>query len=155
MNINFTDKEYRLLLDAVFIANWVMTAHDTGPQSDDDRYQMLFQKIYSYAKEAGCAGLVAEETDSNRYCPSRRYEEESDVFDWIEEYNAHSFWDELIDRLAERDVLDEASADEVSRMAANEYWRRAAPYERKYSAELEKYGIDRLIVDESRGPVGQ
>lgn len=149
MNINFTDKEYRLLLDAVFIADWVMTSHDTGPDSDDDQYQMLFQKIYSHARDMGCADLVAEETDANRYYPTRQYEEESNVFAWIEEYNALTFWDELIERLTERDVMNETPPVEGQAMEAEEYQRRAAPHEHRYAEEFERHGIDRLVIDEA------
>jgi len=148
VNINFTDKEYRLLLDAVFIAEWVMTVHDTGPEQDDDPHQMLFQKIYSYAGEMGCAGLVDVETDTNRYYPSRRYEEDSGVFEWIEEYNALTFWDELIARLTERDVLNDSSPGELELMGTEEYQRRASPHEQRYATEFEQHGIDRLVIEE-------
>lgn len=147
MNINFTEKEYRLLLDAVFIADWVMTSHDTDRESDDDEHQMLFQKIYSHAREMGCTDLVDEETDANRYYPTREYEEQSEVIEWIEEYDAMNFWEELIERLTERDVLKEAPAAELDRLSAEEYWRRAAPYEQKYATEFEKRGIERLVID--------
>ncbi len=150
MNINFTQKEYRLLLDAVFIADWVMTSHDVDPDSDDDQYQMLFQKIYSYAKEAGCSDLVEEEAESNRYYPTRKYEDESEVFEWIEEYDAMSFWEELIERLSERDAMKEVPPAQRDRLSAEEFRRKSDPHERKYSAEFEKRGIDRLVIDDSR-----
>lgn len=127
-----------------------MTSHDAGQGSDDDRYQMLFQKIYSYAKEMGCPELVEEERETNRYVPSRQYEDESSAFEWIEEYNALTFWDELIDRLTERDVLNEGSTGDVDRMSNDEYWARAAPYEQSYAAEFEEHGIDRLVIDEGQ-----
>jgi hypothetical protein len=149
LNINFTDKEYRLLLDAVFMADWVLTSHDTGPDPDNDPFQMLFQKIYSYAREAGCAELVEEESSSNRYCPSREYEEQSEVYEWIEEYNALSFWEELIERITERDVMRETPPAGRDQLTAEEYWQRAEPYEKKYAAEFEKHGIDRLVIDET------
>lgn len=150
MNINFTEKEYRLLLDAVYIADWVMTSHESDQESIDDQYQMLFQKIYSHAREMGCADLVEEEKEANRYYPSRMYEENSDVFEWIEEYNAMSFWEELLERFTERDVLAEVPAEERDRLGAEEYWRRAGPHEQRYAAEFEKHGIDRLEIVQSR-----
>lgn len=149
MNINFTEKEYRLLLDVVFISDWVLTAHDNGQDPDDDEYQMLIQKIYSHARDMGCADLVEEVTESNRYCPTRKFEDESDVFGWIEEYDAMSFWEELIERLTERDVLEEIPLDDRDRLGAKEYWRRAIPHEQRYAAEFEKHGIDRLVIDDS------
>lgn len=150
MNINFTEKEYRLLLDAVYIADWVMTSHDSDQESMDDQYQMLFQKIYSHAGEMGCAGLVEVEEEANRYYPSRKYEEESDVFEWIEEYNAMCFWEELLERFTERDVLAEVPPEQRDRLESEEYWRRAVPHEKRYAAEFEKHGIDRLVIDDKQ-----
>ena len=149
LNINFTEKEYRLLLDAVFLAEWIMTSHDTERGSDDDPHQMLFQKVYSYAKEMRCGDLVEEEAESNRYVPTRLYESESNVLEWIEEYNALSFWDELIERLAERDVLNETPPEDMDRMETQEYWSRVEPHEQGYAQEFETHGLDRLVIDES------
>lgn len=150
MNINFTEKEYRLLLDAVYIADWIMTSHDSDQESMDDQYQMLFQKIYSHAGEMGCADLVEVEAEANRYYPSRKYEEQSDVFEWIEEYNAMSFWEELLERFTERDVLAEVPSEQRDRLGSEDYRRRAVPHEKRYAAEFEKHGIDRLVIDDKQ-----
>jgi len=153
VNINFTQKEYRLLLDVVFVADWVMTAPDRGGVDENDPYQMLFQKVYSYAREAGCAELVGGDKETNRYVPTRRYEDDSGALDWIEDYNSMIFWEELIDRLAERDVLDETPAEQLRGMGEEEYRHRAEPHARRYAGELERCGIDRLVVDESRDAI--
>ena len=149
MNINFTHREYRLLLDVIFLADWVLTAHDPTGGSEDDPYQMLFQKLYSHAREMGCSDLVDEVTESNSYSPSRKYEDESGVFRWIEGYDDASFWEELIERLAERDVYAQVPTDKRDRLGVEEYWRRAAPYEQKYGLEFERHGLDRLVIKET------
>jgi hypothetical protein len=149
LNINFTQTEYRLLLDVIFIADWVLTAHDPAGGSENDPHQMLFQKLYSHAKEMGCSDLVDEVTESNSYAPSRKYEDESGVFHWIEEYDDASFWEELIERLTERDVYARIPADQQDGLAAEEYWRRAAPYEQKYGQEFERHGLDRVVIKET------
>lgn len=149
MKIEFTKREYRLLLDIVFMADWVLTSHDVDAPSENDSYQMLFQKIYSCAKEMGCDDLVEEVPESNSYGLTRQYEDESEVFERIHEYDDLIFWDELIERLAERDVYNQVPEEEAQRMDAREYWKHSVPLERKYAAEFEKHGLDRLVVDES------
>lgn len=148
VNINFTEREYRLLLDAIFLAEWVLTAHDVDQRSEDDPHQMLFQKLYSHAREAGCGELVEESRESNRYAASRKYEAESGILDRIDEYDDVNFWEELIERLTERDVYAELR-DRATHLDAEEFWSRAIPYERKYSMEFEKNGLDRLVIDEA------
>lgn len=148
MNINFTQREYRLLLDVIFLADWILTAHDPAGGSEDDPHQMLFQKLYSHAREMGCADLVDEVRESNSYAPSRKYEDESAVFRWIEEYDDVSFWEELIERLSERDVYAKIPDDKKEHLDTEEYWRRAAPYEQKYGLEFERHGLDRVFIKE-------
>lgn len=147
MNINFTEREYRLLLDAIFLANWMLTAHHTEQGSEDDPHQMLFQKLYSHAREMGCGELVDEIEDANLYAPSRKYEEESGIFTRIDEYDDVNFWEELIERLTERDVYAELP-DPTHEIGAEEFWTRAAPYERRYAMEFEQHGLDRVMIDE-------
>lgn len=148
MNINLTQREYRLLLDVIFLADWVLTGHDADRISEDDRYQMLFQKLYSYANEMGSGDLVEVVTESNSYAPTRKYEEESGVFELIEDYDDATFWEELIERLAERDVYAGLPENKKARLDAEEYWRRAAPFERKYQSEFGRHGLERLVIKE-------
>lgn len=150
MKIDFTKQEYRLLLDVVFIADWVLTSHDVEEPSDDDPYQMLFQKIYSYAAEMGFEHLVEAAPELNRYYPTKEYEDINEVFERIEDYDAMNFWEELIERLTDRDVYREVPEEERDGMDEQEFWKRASPYEQKYATEFEKHGIERLLIDEAR-----
>lgn len=149
MTINLTDKEYRLLLDVVFVADWVFRAHEADPTPEDDTYQMLFQKLYSYAGDMGCSDLVESVAESNSYAPTRKFEEETEAIDRIEEYDAMSFWEELIARLAERDAYAELPEEHRDRLSAKEYWKRVGPHEERYAQEFEAHGIDRLVIDKT------
>lgn len=148
MKIHFTEQEYRLLLDAVVIADSVLTSHRPDHDLEHDSHQMLFQKLYSHAREMDCGELVEAVKETNRYRPSRRFEAESQAYDRIEEYDDLTFWNELIERLAERDLYKRHSHDAVDRLSSEEYRRRSAPYERRYRGEFENHGIDRLAIGE-------
>ncbi len=55
MKINFTKKEYRLLLSMLEIAEWVMTSNDTGAEENPQTkpYKDVVQKLLSHSKEMG------------------------------------------------------------------------------------------------------
>jgi len=152
--MNLTQTEYKLLLDAMFLADRILAAHYGDEYSEDDPYQMLFQKLYSHAGEMGCGELVETVKDENRYAPSRKFEEESGAWDLIGEYDDTMFWEELIARLAERDVYASIAEDEAGKMSEEDLWQRAAPYDRKYAREVERHGIERLIVNEKLSSSG-
>ena len=149
MKIDLTENEYRLLLDFVFIANWVISSHQPGERNDLEDYDMLFQKLYSFAGDMGCGELVRADRETNEYSPTRHYEETTRVFDLLEEYDDDTFWDALISRLAERDVLEQVDESRRDKMGMDEYSERSGPIEEAYYQEFRRHSLDRLrLVDD-------
>ena len=149
MKINFTKKEYRLLLDIVYLGQWMMQVHETDHSDEEDAHEMLAQKIYSVAKEMGYEDFVESAKELNKYYPTRIYEEESGLHEIISQYNDDCFWDELIDRLAERDTRAEAEALDKKISSAEEYWELSIPHESKYAEEFSENGLKNLIISET------
>ena len=138
MNIDLTKNEYRLLLDLVFMASWMVDSHHPEGRDGVEEYDMLLQKLYSFAREMGCEELV----------PTRHYEETTRAFQLIEEYNDDTFWDALISRLAERDVYEKLEKGRRDTMGIEEYWERSEPIEEAYYQEFLRHALDRLrLVD--------
>lgn len=148
MNIDLTKNEYRLLLDLVFMANWMVDSHHPEGRDGVEEYDMLLQKLYSFAREMGCEELVHADRDTNEYFPTRHYEETTRAFQLIEEYNDDTFWDALISRLAERDVYEKLEKGRRDTMGIEEYWERSEPIEEAYYQEFLRHALDRLrLVD--------
>jgi len=147
MKILFTKSEYRTLFDMIFMAEWMLTAYDTEPDPAKAKYSHLAQKIYSHAAEMGCESLVESSTAKNEYFPTREYEEKSGVHQMIERYDADTFWDELIERMTERDVNDKMGATPEKPLSDNAYSALADPIAEVYEREFAANGIDRLRLD--------
>lgn len=85
MKINFTKKEYRQLLDLVFLGDWVVSSFDMdGAKSP---YVDIQQKIYSYAKELGCEELIEHVRAGNQYFETAQFE--SEVMHHLDAYDEH------------------------------------------------------------------
>lgn len=123
-----------------------MEAHETVSSDEDNEHNMLVQKIYSFGNEMGCNNLIEVSKKLNEYYPTRAYEEESGVHEVIRRYNEDSFWDELIDRLAERDAHADAKTANVEINSAEDYWKFSTPHESKYADEFEKNGLRNLHI---------
>ncbi|MGF1643946.1 MAG: hypothetical protein ACFCUJ_09895 [Thiotrichales bacterium] len=147
MKITLTSQEYRLLLDLLYLSDWVMHAHDVEDSTETAPHRMLTQKLYSYAIEAGCAELIEADKVSNEYFPTRAYEDHSVAQSLIDRYNEDTFWDELTERLTERDVADE-SDDGAPMPSIEEYYRVSAPIRELYEEEFALNGIERLRIVE-------
>ena len=149
MKINFTKNEYRILLDMVYLGQWMVEAHKTGDLGNDDAHEKLVQKIYAFSKEMGCADLVMPKKGSNKFYPSRSYEEESGTQDIIDQYNDDTFWDELVSRLSERDARADAEAKNQKISSIEVFWKLSEPHESKYADEFSKNGLKNLIISET------
>ena len=149
MKILFTKTEYRALLDMIYLAEWMLTAYLDEPEPSNEKYKHIAQKIYSHAREMGCERLVDVAKDTNEYMPSRELEEKGGVRELIEFYDSETFWDQLVDRMTDRDVKAKVGSEEADRLSAEEYWKISDPIAEAYEDEFDTHGIDRLKVSES------
>ncbi|MCU7937693.1 MAG: hypothetical protein KZQ99_23065, partial [Candidatus Thiodiazotropha sp. (ex Dulcina madagascariensis)] len=77
-------KEYRQLLDMVFLADWVASAH---LEDDSSPYETLREKIYAHAKDFAFDDLIVYDKGMEQHCETARFEEQG-VMRLIMEYEA-------------------------------------------------------------------
>ncbi|MBL8023763.1 MAG: hypothetical protein JNK54_05710 [Elusimicrobia bacterium] len=143
--MEFSEAEFRKLLEMVCLADWVKNAH-AEPDSTVNPYS-LEQKIYKEAKAAGCGDWVTFNGKENVYVPSQNLEEK--FHGVLDEYNDETFWEELVTRMAIRDVEEDKGQDALEKMSPDQQLRALRPLEERYQAETETHGIDRLEIVES------
>jgi hypothetical protein len=143
MKLNFTKNEYRLLLDMVEIAEWVLNAHRTGPSDEIKKYSDLYQRILAHAKEMGFEHLITFGKELGEYFATAEYEE-SEHMRYIEEFEDDVFWDALPHRLAVRDLVQQFGEKKYTEMEFEERVSKILELEAIYNKELEENGIDNL-----------
>src|SRR5664280_612666 len=144
MKINFTKSEYQILLDVIYMADWILHAHDTEDRSDTKEYSDLFQKLMSYAKDISCEDLVNFDEQQKNYAESFIFEEESPAPEYIDEFENESFWSELLSRLARQDALIELKVNNPDDVDTETLYTEIFKAEEKWSKEFETYGLDRI-----------
>ena len=145
MKLELTQKEYRLLLDILHIAQWIMNSYVIEDRPETEKYRRLEQKILSYGDEMGCKGVVDYDEKLGRYFPTREIEEGS-AMDFIDEYDEYTFWEELISNLAERDFLDREGLERIRKMSREQRIKKVVVLEEKYHKEFRAHGLDRLVL---------
>lgn len=148
MKINFTKKEYRLLLELIYLGDWLIHAYDESGSESTADYKMVVQKIYSYAKDMESEDLVEVSRRWNEYFPTRKLEEESRVFEFVRDYDDATFWRELEERLVERDLREQLELETLQALRPEEYDAHADPISQEYWDEFVTFGIDRLRIVE-------
>ena len=134
MTIDLSVKEFRMLLDMVYIGNWILnsTRGDQRFKDYDDVESLLFAR-------AALEGMPAlAELYQGEIVPSKAFVE-GGIHEAIAEYENNVFFDILAEDLARRDMndapIDETNMAELtSRMEV-------------YISEFEKNGTDNITVD--------
>lgn len=134
MELHLTEKEYRHLLDLVYIGNWVLNS-----TRGDDRireYDVVESLVFSRCLDHGMAKLI--ELYNGEIIPSRAFAE-GGIHEAIMAYEDATFFEILAEELALRDLdVDRATAENYDDVA-----ERMA----QYMGEFEAHGTDNISVD--------
>ncbi len=134
MNIELSKKQFRRLLDLVYIGNWILNS-TRGEQRFAD-YDQVESLLFGRAALEGMPQLA--ELYQGEIIPSRAFVE-GGIHEAIVEYEKNVFFEILAEDLARRDMdgapIDESNyAELTSRIDA-------------YIAEFEEHGTDNILVD--------
>ncbi len=134
MTIELTEKEFRRLLDLVYVGDWILNSARGEDRFED--YDMLQEKLFAMCPHVGMRSLI--ETWQGHVFPSRAYEE-GGIHEAIADYEDAVFFDILAEELARRDMEGEGldADDETELMNRIE----------EYYSEFEQHGIDNLTVE--------
>jgi hypothetical protein len=148
MRMDITTEEYAKLVDLLFLASKVLTAHKeedsrTGP------YLQLIQRIYALAPQSGRDDLVAFDKDLKRSLPAKALDASSEVRRLLDEFSDETFWHEMVFRFTERDLERQAGGQEkLLLLSQEERFSMETSLEERYLEEFSEHGIDRLEVIE-------
>ena len=134
MQIELTEKEFRRLLDLVYIGNWVMNS-----TRGDDRiteYDEVESLVFSHCLEHGMARLT--EVYQGEIIPSRAFAE-GGIHEAIMAYEDETFFEILAQEMALRDLDDPP-------ITAENYEEIQARME-EYMGEFERHGTDNITVE--------
>ena len=134
MNIELTDKEFRRLLDLVYIGNWILNSTREKDRFED--YDILQEKLFAQCAKNGMNALISRW--QGHIFPSPAYEN-GGIHEAIADYEDAVFYDIQAEELARRDM----SAEQISQDDAEELNARME----EYFAEFEKHGIENVKVE--------
>lgn len=134
MQLELTTKQYRRLLDLVYIGNWVLNATRGEDRFAD--YDEVETLLFSKAAQAGMASLA--QVWQGEIVPSRAFVD-GGIHEAIMEYENNVFFDILAEDLARRDMndppIDDSNYEELAKRID------------AYIAEFEENGTDNILVD--------
>ncbi|HMK48524.1 MAG TPA: hypothetical protein VK435_00595 [Thermodesulfovibrionales bacterium] len=144
MKINFTKDQYENLIKLVYLGNWVINSYRTD--NTVDKYDELEQYIFSFFEDFKMDKYIEHDRSVNQYFPTREFEEDTDVEEYRDEYDNYTFWDELVYRLARRDLIRKYGEATVLAMAPDDLMSKEEEFVEKYEVEFEVNGVENLEI---------
>ncbi|MBT8419939.1 MAG: hypothetical protein KJO08_03665 [Gammaproteobacteria bacterium] len=146
MKIDITKQEYRVLVDMLEMANWVMNAHATWDKEETGKYITLMQKLYAHAKDMGCGDIIGYDEKLDGYFAATDYEEDGSHRQFIEAFEEDSFWDELSHKLAFRDLIQQEGEEALEKMDFMERATKLTEFLSWYEEEFSDNGLANVRV---------
>lgn len=132
MELKLTPKQYRRLLDLVYIGNWVLNS--TRGEDRIKEYDEVESLIFSYCLNRGMTKLV--ELYNGELIPSRAFAD-GGIHEAIMAYEDVTFFEILAEELAMRDLGEPTRENYEALMDRME----------QYMGEFEENGTDHITVD--------
>jgi hypothetical protein len=139
MNVPLDSQQLKKLIELAYLGEWLINAHhDTDFQ--DEAATAALQPLLAAAEGDG----VGRDAETGQYYLESDWTER--LYDqYVLDYDDHVFWDELVERLAQRDLARRRGVpvEEVNR---EDDLRELRPLEDHYRHECEEHGLDRLEI---------
>ena len=133
MNIELSTKEYRRLLDLVYIGNWILNSTRGDDRFED--YDRVESKLFSLCAKAGMPSLA--ESWRGEIVPSRAFAE-GGIHEAIMDYEDTVFYEILAEELARRDMDYQP--------VSNDNYEALVSRMDDYIAEFEAHGTDNISI---------
>ena len=136
MHIELTNKEFRRLLDMVYLGNWVLNSTRGNDRFQD--YDDLESKLFALCRSNGMDVLAEDWNDT--VIPSKAYEA-GGIQQVIALYEDNVFYEILAEELSRRDM----NYPEISEDNYQEIIDRMQQYMEVFQIS----GVDRLVLEET------
>jgi len=147
MQLRLSEQELATLAEMVSLAAWVAS---WNRRDDADlpfvEYEQMESKILEKAAHAGLVEMVEFDEATGRYRLSPEYQEQSFFQECYDEFRNESFWEELVIRLADRDLIRRIGLREWRKLSEEERRARTRDLEKRYWDEFTRSGVNNLHV---------
>ena len=146
MHLRFSDDELATLVEMVSLATEMaaLNPNDAG-QAGYARFEGIENKVLEAAKSTGLAGIVEFDMERGKNRVTEKFQENAYFQECFNEVRNAVFWEELMVRLAERDLIREIGPATHEALNEEERRKKAVPLEKRYWEKFQKDGTDLLF----------
>jgi hypothetical protein len=147
MHLRFTDDELSTLSEMLTLACWAtFWNHKPGADEGVARFDDMLEKILSRMQHHGLGGEVENDPERQRLRLRKDKEESSFYAQCYDEMRSETFWEELVVRMADRELNKRHGKAVLEAMSEAERNTLAEPITKRYWQEFTNQGLDNLHV---------
>ncbi|HSX01037.1 MAG TPA: hypothetical protein VLF67_02235 [Candidatus Saccharimonas sp.] len=141
MRLPDNPNELKKLVELAYLGEWVINSHHDHEYQDEAAIAALQRLL-----EAAGLPEIEQDIETGQYfLPASWTDRIYD--DYVLDYDDHVFWDELIERLAQRDLARRRGVP-IEDINRDDDVTALRPLEERYRRLLEQHGLDRLELPE-------
>ncbi|MBA2174622.1 hypothetical protein H0266_06825 [Halobacillus locisalis] len=142
VHLEMTEKQYKKLIEAVYLGTWMVNS--TKMDLDED-FEEMRELVLSNYNQAGLDDLVVHQKEMDIHDLDVDFE--SKLLDtYVEEYDEFSFWDKLVEKLADKEMVKQFGAPKGE--MTEEMMEKRIQFEEQIGQKLEESGITELDFTE-------
>lgn len=141
IELKLTKRQYKALFDLVYLGDWMVNGIRVEPLAP---YEDAAQQVYALAEKAGCPELAGYDPELKKHVVFDEAEPGTRLSEFKAAYDEETFWQELVERLSDRDLEREYGADALAKMSKDELIRLQIASEEAWDREFRERGIDQL-----------
>lgn len=138
--MEISKKQMEMMLQMSYIANWITSDSEILSEAQMQEFEKFAEHLCNTANRMWYGDLLNKSTGDI----SEKILWKCDEL--IEEYNEYNFWEELKNRLTEKDFNQEHKKNWSKPISVAEKNVKMIAFEEKREEEFEEYGINRLGI---------
>ena len=146
MHLRFTEEELATLVEMVSLAAEManLNPNDEGNEGFA-RFEAVESKILESARHSGMSDIVEFDSSRGKNRVTEKFQENAFFQQCIDEFRNANFWEELMVRLTERDLVREMGEHAYLAMSDEARREKSEPLEKRYWTKFLKDGVNPLF----------
>jgi len=146
MHLRFTEEELATLVEMVSLAAELanLNPNDDGNEGFA-RFEAVESKILESAKHSGMSDMIEFDHSRGKNRVTEKYQENAFFQKCIDEFRNANFWEELMARLTERDLIREMGEPAYLALSEEARRKKSEPLEKRYWGKFLKDGVNPLF----------
>lgn len=146
MHLQFTDEELATLVEMVSLAAEMA---NLNPNEEGDggvaRFESIENKVLEAANHTGLSDIIEYDLERQKHRVTEKFQDTAFFQKCFDECRNAIFWEELMIRLTERDLVREVGETAYLAMDDEKRRKKSEPLEKRYWAKFQKEGMNPLF----------